>query len=676
MFDTYNQEQQKAYELIAQTHSSFFLTGKAGTGKTTFIHRIQEEIPKTFLVLAPTGIAAIIAGGETIHSFFGFPTEVLVEDKVWRLNPEKVKMIRKVDTIIVDEVSMVRCDVIDAMDRALRAVMSSSQPFGGKQMIFTGDLFQLEPVLQGGLDADIIMDEYDTDKPYFFKAHVFSNMTLPAIEFVKVYRQEDEEFLTILNNIRGGIINNFDIDRLNEQVRPVDNDEEMVITLSPYNKKVREINDKKLAAIKAPSYTYEAIITGDFKPERCPVDSTLELKEGAQVLFCRNDSSKRWVNGTLGTVVKLDDDSIFVRTSEGQKFKVEPVTWESYKYEYSREKRKLEKTCVGTFTQYPLKLAWAITVHKSQGMTFDKMVFDLTRGVFTPGQLYVALSRVKSLDGLYLTSPIKRGHVRENAEVLKYARSFNNEQVIDSELYVGKQLFETLKAKDYDKAARIYMNLSMEKALQCDYRGASLLVHQMFCTMISDDTLLGTIGERPVIDGDSTVCNFLNAVYCLYGGEYEQGLMYADRVLEHRTCVDILFVKSRCLSLLGRWKEADELNSQIIEILDGKLDLKTYYYVALLNELHCGDPGLGILQALLKDHTDYLPIMESIRTIMQLRGITLSYGKEEEQTPALIQCFNSSASNEEFMLQLTETKEQHPEEYEVLVDTILKQTFS
>ena len=195
MFDTYNQEQQKAYELIAQTHSSFFLTGKAGTGKTTFIHRIQEEIPKTFLVLAPTGIAAIIAGGETIHSFFGFPTEVLVEDKVWRLNPEKVKMIRNVDTIIVDEVSMVRCDVIDAMDRALRAVMSSSQPFGGKQMIFTGDLFQLEPVLQGGLDADIIMDEYDTDKPYFFKAHVFSNMTLPAIEFVKVYRQEDEEFL-------------------------------------------------------------------------------------------------------------------------------------------------------------------------------------------------------------------------------------------------------------------------------------------------------------------------------------------------------------------------------------------------------------------------------------------------------------------------------------------------
>jgi hypothetical protein len=194
--------------------------------------------------------------------------------------------------------------------------------------------------------------------------------------------------------------------------------------------------------------------------------------------------------------------------------------------------------------------------------------------------------------------------------------------------------------------------------------------------MISDDTLLGTIGERPVIDGDSTVCNFLNAVYCLYGGEYEQGLMYADRVLEHRTCVDILFVKSRCLSLLGRWKEADELNSQIIEMLDGKLDLKTYYYVALLNELHCGDPGLGILQALLKDHADYLPIMESIRTIMQLRGITLSHVKEEEQTPALIQCFNSSASKEEFMLQLTEAKEQHPEEYEVLVDTILKQTFS
>lgn len=676
MNDTYNIEQQKAYELIAQTHSSFFLTGKAGTGKTTFIRRVQEEVPKTFLVLAPTGIAAIIAGGETIHSFFGFPTEVLVEDKVWRLNPDKVKMIRKVDTIIVDEVSMVRCDVIDAMDRALRAVMSSSQPFGGKQMIFTGDLFQLEPVLQSGLDADIIMDEYDTDKPYFFKAHVFRNMTLPAIEFVKVYRQEDQEFLTILNNIRSGIIEKSDMDRLNERVQSIENSEEMVITLSPYNKKVREINDTRLAAIKSPSYTYEAVITGEFKPERSPVDSTLELKEGAQVLFCRNDSSKRWVNGTLGTVVQLADDSIFVRTSEGKRFKVDPVTWEAYRYEYSREKRKLEKTCVGTFTQYPLKLAWAITVHKSQGMTFDKMVFDLTRGVFTPGQLYVALSRVKSLDGLYLTSPIKRGHVRENAEVLKYARSFNDEQVIDSELYVGKQLFETLKARDYDKAAHIYLQLSMEKALLGDYRGTSLLVHQMFCTMISDDTLLNTIEERPVIDGDSTVCNFLNAVYCLYGGEYERGLMYADRVLEHRTCVDILFVKSRCLSLLGRWKEADELNSQIIEMLDGKLDLKTYYYVALLNELHCGDPGLGILQSLLKDHTDYLPIIESVRMIMQAKGLSLLCRNEEEEQPTFVKTFNSEASKEEFMLLLTEAKEQRPEEYEVLTDTILKQTFS
>lgn len=676
MNDTYNIEQQKAYELIAQTHSSFFLTGKAGTGKTTFIRRVQEEVPKTFLVLAPTGIAAIIAGGETIHSFFGFPTEVLVEDKVWRLNPDKVKMIRKVDTIIVDEVSMVRCDVIDAMDRALRAVMSSSQPFGGKQMIFTGDLFQLEPVLQSGLDADIIMDEYDTDKPYFFKAHVFRNMTLPAIEFVKVYRQEDQEFLTILNNIRSGIIEKSDMDRLNERVQSIENSEEMVITLSPYNKKVREINDTRLAAIKSPSYTYEAVITGEFKPERSPVDSTLELKEGAQVLFCRNDSSKRWVNGTLGTVVQLADDSIFVRTSEGKRFKVEPVTWEAYKYEYNREKRKLEKTCVGTFTQYPLKLAWAITVHKSQGMTFDKMIFDLTRGVFTPGQLYVALSRVKSLGGLYLTSPIKRGHIQENREVLKYARSFNNEQVIDSELYVGKQLFETLKAKDNDNAARIYMNLSIEKTLLGDYRGAALLVHQMFCTMISDESLLSSIDTRPVIDEDSTTCNFLNAVYALYGNEYEEGLMYADRVLEYRTCVDILFVKSRCLSLLGRWQEADELNAQIIEMLDGKLDLKTYYYVALLNELQCGDPGLGILQTLLKDHTDYLPIIESVRMIMQAKSLSLMCGNEEEEQPALVKTFNSEASKEEFMLLLTEAKEQRPEEYEVLIDTILKQTFS
>ena len=672
--DPDNREQQKAFELISQTNTSFFLTGRAGTGKTTFLRNVQQHTDKKYVVLAPTGIASILVGGETIHSFFGFPTEVLTASTYAKLNQNKLAIIRSVDTFIIDEVSMVRCDIIDAIDRSLRSVLMNSSPFGGKQMVFTGDLFQLQPVLQKGIDEDIIREDYDTCQPYFFKAKVFQSMSLPAIEFKKVYRQEDTHFLSILNHIREGIVKEEDLEALNER-QQICEAEEMVITLSPFNKKVNEINESHLAEIEEKAYQYEAKITGEFKADHSPVDRMLTLKVGAQVLFTRNDAGRRWVNGSLGVVTKLDDNLIRVRLKNGEEYQVEPVQWDNYSFTYDHDKHELEKKLKGSFVQYPLKLAWAITVHKSQGMTFDKVILDLSRGVFTPGQLYVALSRVKTLEGLYLTAPIEAKHVKKNAEVVTFSRSYNNEKVINAQLALGRQLYGPLREKNYDLASKICLETAFEAARNNELKAAALMLKKMFSILVSDECLFDTTPSFEPLPGESALPSFLNAVFALYQGHFEEGLAFADKVLRTRQCVEILYVKSRCLSKMGRWKAADEVNVQLAEIIGTRFDAKVYYYVGRLNELHCGDPGLGLLQVLLKGYADYLPVVMSIRQILKYKQQELIVDTEKEELPELVQSFNSSLTDDKFLKLLQQYQTEHPELYKQFVKMIMKQPF-
>ncbi|HBC21090.1 MAG TPA: hypothetical protein DC009_03150, partial [Porphyromonadaceae bacterium] len=355
--DATNLQQTQAYDLIANTNKSFFLTGKAGTGKTTFLSNVQKLIDKQFIVLAPTGIAAITAHGVTIHSFFGFDFNVQTPDtKRKRYNGIKLNTIRSCDTFIIDEVSMVRCDIIDQIDRTLRDVMNNKLPFGGKQMVFVGDMFQLPPVLKSGPERDAMKAHYDTDAPFFFKANVFKRLKLPTIEFVKVYRQDEQEFLDILNHIRNGYCTSGDLAAMNARCVNPDKSGQPIITLTPYKDVADKHNEQRLAEIPAQQYTFIGTFEGKFdkkgnkktelSDDALPAPKRINLKVGAQVMFTRNDKQQRWVNGTIGTVTALGSGTVKVKIGD-QTHDVEPSVWESYEYKFDEVNKRITQEPTG-----------------------------------------------------------------------------------------------------------------------------------------------------------------------------------------------------------------------------------------------------------------------------------------------------------------------------------------
>ena len=429
-----NKELMQAYRLLKNTNTSFFLTGRAGTGKTTFVKNAQKEINKKFIVLAPTGIAAINAGGVTIHSFFGFEPKVLTPFDKARINNDTYRILRSADTIIIDEVSMVRCDIIDAMDRELQRCMRNTLPFGGKQMLFVGDMFQLEPVVITE-DKEELNRLYGNRKPFFFNANVFSRISVNPIELQVVYRQVDTQFVSILDNIRNERVLQSDLAVLNNCVGKIIDDDKAVITLTSKNKIAHNINETMLSQMQEPDYWFEGTVEGDFDVAKfSTTELNLHLRKGAQVMFTRNDSAKRWVNGTLGKVEKIENDKVYVRLNNGDIHLVEKVTWEKVKYSYDKTTKQTEKSVVGSFTQYPLKLAWAITIHKSQGLTFSRVAIDFSGGVFAGGQTYVALSRCRSLDGIQLKKDISHTDIFVNPAVVSFSKRFNDQQAVDNAL--------------------------------------------------------------------------------------------------------------------------------------------------------------------------------------------------------------------------------------------------
>ena len=676
MIDTQNKQQVMAYELIANTNSSFFLTGRAGTGKTTFLRKVQKLVDKQFITLAPTGVAAILAGGDTIHSFFGLPMDVCTPGTMGKMSEARILTLIHTDTIIIDEVSMVRCDIIDAIDYTMRKTLRNSLPFGGKQVIFVGDMFQLPPVIKQGAEHDLMSDFYQTDSFFFYKADAIKRMRLVKIEFQKVYRQEDQDFLRILENVRLNKTTPENLMHLNERVCRPTKEDGMVITLASLNKTADTINQQQLAGIEAEEYTYEGTVQGKFEEKRFPVEMTLKLKVGAQVMFARNDQQKRWVNGTIGTVSKLTKDEIQVTTERGT-FVVSNCSWESYSYEYDKETRKMKKELMGTFTQYPLRLAWAITVHKSQGMTFDKLYLDLSRGMFAAGQLYVALSRVRSLDGLFLSRPIIPQYAHTSHEVLAYANSYNDEQVINSEIESGKAVYQLLHHHDYDEAAKQYLLLVQKKAQDGDIKEAMQQAKRFLDTVICDEELFGVIEDVPVslMEAGHWAPKFLVALLSLYAGEYGQALEYVDCVLAQHQCQEALYVKSRCLAKMERYQEADAVNVLMGDVFDMSTpDCKVLYMIGMLNELYVGDPGMNLIQELIKAKPKYDKGILSLRYLMKRKGLVLV--KVSDDPRELVDDFNSDMAEDEFAQKLATAREKASKAVEYLLQLIRKQVFT
>jgi energy-coupling factor transporter ATP-binding protein EcfA2 len=440
-----NPEFRRALDVMETTGRHIFITGKAGTGKSTLLDYFRNATRKKIAVLAPTGVAALNVRGQTIHSFCRFKPDITL-DKVKKISGKGAALYKNLDAVIIDEISMVRADLLDCVERFLS--LNGPHPkkrFGGLQMVFIGDLYQLPPVVTSA-ERNVFSTQYET--PYFFSSRIFNepNFDMEFVELEKIYRQTEEDFIRLLNAIRNRSVTDEDIGRLNCRYDAgfVPPDEDFFIHLTSTNDLAYKRNQEKLALLPGRTFRYQGLLEGEFDKSHLPTDELLELKRGAQVMMVNNDPNGRWVNGSIGRIVgvekaKSSPDALAVELRDGFEVDVEPYTWEIFKLDFDERAGKLFSETIGSFTQYPLRLAWAITIHKSQGKTFDKVVIDIGRGTFAHGQVYVALSRCTNFDGIVLKKEIKKSHIRMDWRVIKFLTRYQYRKADEKLSYADKR---------------------------------------------------------------------------------------------------------------------------------------------------------------------------------------------------------------------------------------------
>ena len=489
-----NPEFLHALEVMEQPETHCLITGRAGTGKSTLLEYFRAQTKIQVAVLAPTGVAAVNIRGQTIHSFFRFRPNVTVESAAKTANRLRKRnkeegVYEKLDAILIDEISMVRADLLDCVDVFLRTARHKKNiPFGGVKMIFIGDLYQLPPVVRS-TERKIFTEHYAS--VYFFDAHVYSQINMTMVELEKVYRQKDKEFIRLLNAVRNNSLTAEDVHLFNRRCQPhFDPKDELVVTLTATNDQARQINAAKLASLKTKLRRYCGEVSGDFSGETLPTDETLELKEGSQVMLLNNDPFGRWVNGTMAAVTRLKQESVVVRLESGGEEEIEPFTWNLFRYGYDSKKRALITSSVGSFTQYPLRLAWAVTIHKSQGKTFDRAIVDVGRGTFATGQMYVALSRCRTLEGMILKTKLLPRHVLVDYRIIKFLTGHQYD-VSEKKMPLEKKIAAIEEAIEMSGALEIvYLKARDEKSKRVirpmevgdmEYNGKIFLGIKAFC---------------------------------------------------------------------------------------------------------------------------------------------------------------------------------------------------
>lgn len=510
----FNAEFQRALDLMEQTNRHLFITGRAGTGKSTLLNYFQRHTGKNVAILAPTGVAAVNVGGQTIHSFCGFKPDVTLQSIRRKRKKDGNSIYKKFDTIVIDEVSMVRADLLDCVDRFLRLNgPTDKEPFGGIQMVFIGDLYQLPPVLNSK-EKDLFRLCYRT--PYFFSAAVFGELELTFVELEKVYRQQDGEFIRLLNAIRNRSATDDDLKILNNRVDPsfASSPEDFYLCLTSTNDLADRINEEHLEQLPGKLRTVRGYIDGNFGKEYLPTAEELRFKIGAQIMLLNNDTSGRWINGTIGRITGMTKDEegeelICAELEDGEDVEIAPNTWQIFRFVVKDD--QLASETIGSFTQYPFRLAFSVTIHKSQGKTFDRVIIDVGRGTFAPGQMYVALSRCTTLDGIVLRKPIQKRHIMVDWQVMKFLtgcqyriaeKKLSREEKLQM---LGRAIREErdidivyLKAKD-EKTKRTILPLQVS---DMEYSGHPFLGLEAYCRMR---------GERRVFNVDRIldICDIL-----------------------------------------------------------------------------------------------------------------------------------------------------------------------